>query len=232
MQFSDPTNNSGIVEKARWFVGANASSYPIDVLTSNVNAWYDKAVATIMSCDNVWQFDDSNYTDYPIAVAALVSGQQDYQLDVSHSNVRRVEVKYESSDWKKLTPWDETQTNQALGEFFEESGEPQYYDLVANSVFLYPAPNYSQAASIKVYFQRKASYFDKTDTTKEPGFGEMFHEYLVLGAAYDYALKFNSSNRDSLLAQAMRMESDMKQHYNRRPKDFTKRLTPKFKSAK
>lgn len=225
MVYSDSTNDSGIVEDARWLVGANTATYKIADITRNINRWLDKAVATIIPASNMWQFDDSNYTDYPIATTALVSGQTDYVFDVSFLRIERVEIKDENDNWTRLRQIDRTDVAMAMSEFQEEDGIPFYYDVSANSVKLYAASDYSQAASLKVYFQRKGSYFDKTDTTKEPGFAEIFHRYLSLGAAYDYSLKNKVSNRDELRAEIVQMESDIEAFYARRNKDIKNRMT-------
>lgn len=232
MVFSDSTNNGGIVEEARWLVGANSTSYPIKDLTRNVNRWLDKAVALIIPASGTWQFDDSNYTDYPIATTALVSGQEDYTLEASHLRIERVEIKNESGDWTRLKQIDRTEIKTALSEFAEEDGDPIYYDVSANSIKLYPAPDYSQSSSLKVFFQRKGSYFETTDTTKEPGFAEIFHRYLSLGAAYDYALKNRVTNKDEIKVELLEMEKDIQNFYSRRNRDGKHRMTPKFRTSK
>ena len=232
MVFSNSSTDAGIVEEARYYVSANSTSYPIADLTRNVNRWFDKAVSLIFNADNVWQWDDSNYTTYPIATTALVSGQNDYTFDVSHLRIERVEVKDSAGNWTKLKHIDRKNIHQAIDEFQESDSIPHFYDVTANSVFLYPAPNYSQAASLKIYFQRKGSYFTTSDTTKEPGFAEIFHRYLSLGAAYDYALKNAGQNKRDLRAELVAMEGDIIKFYSRREDGHRRKMTPKYKSSK
>ena len=232
MVYSDSTNDGGIVEDARWLVGANSTSYPIADLTRNVNRWLDKAVAVIIPASGTWQFDDSNYTDYPIATTALVSGQEDYVLDAAFLRIERVEVKDEAGNWTRLKQIDRTEVDQALAEYHETDGEPYRYDVSSNSIKLYPASDYSQANSLRVYFQRKGSYFSTTDTTKEPGFADIFHRYLSLGAAYDYSLKYKSSNQETLRSEILQMEGDIQNFYSRRNRDGKHQMTPRFKSSK
>ena len=226
MVFSDTSTDAGIVQEARYFVGANSTSYPINDLTRNVNRWFDKAVALIFKSNGRWQWDDANQSTYPQATTDLVSGQQDYTLDVSHLKITRVEVKDESGNWTKLQPFDPKDIGKgSIEEFQENDGQPAYYDVVANSLFLYPAPNYAQEDSLKVWFQRKGSYFVTSDTTKEPGFSEIFHRYLSLGAAYDYSLKNNVTNRNQLREEIMAMEDEIKDFYALRQPDEHIRLT-------
>lgn len=227
MVFSDTSTNQGIVQEARWLVGANTTSYPIADLTRNINRALDRVVSLIFNAGGRWQWDDSNQTTYPIATTALVSGQQDYTFDVTHLRVHRVEVKDTSGNWHKLEVFDPKDLGkEALGEFETTNGIPKYYDVIANSVFLYPASNFSQAGSLKVWFQRKGSYFDTTDTTKEPGFAEIFHRHLALSAAYDFALKNNLTNRDSLRQEIALMEEEIKHFYSYRQPDEKPRMIP------
>lgn len=220
MVFSDSTYNQGIVEETRWLVGANSTSYPITDLTRNVNRWFDKAVSLIFKSSGRWQWDDNNQTTYPQATTNLVSGQQDYTLDVSHLRVERVEYKNQQGSWTKLKAFDPKDLQDGSLEGFNTTdGEPQYYDVVANSVFLYPASSYSQDASLKIWFQRAGSYFVTTDTTKKAGFAEIFHRYLSLGAGYDYALKNGLTLRNQLREEISAMEEEIKDFYMQRQKD-------------
>ena len=98
MVYSNESTGEGIVQEARYFVGANSTSYPINDLTRNVNRWFDKAVALIFKSNGRWQWDDANQTTYPQATTDLASGQQDYTLDVSHLKITRVEVKDEQGE--------------------------------------------------------------------------------------------------------------------------------------
>lgn len=225
MVFSDTSTDAGIVQEARYFVGANTTSYPINDLTRNVNRWFDKAVSLIFKSSGRWQWDDTNQTTLPSATTDLTSGQQDYSLEVSHLRIERVEVKDESGNWSKLTPFDKRDLDGAVDEFKKTDGQPQFYDIVGKSLILYPAPNYSQADSLKAHFQRRGSYFATDDTTKVAGFAEIFHRYLSLGAAYDYALKNNISNRNVLREEITAMEDEIHTFYAQRQPDEHIRLT-------
>ena len=225
MVFNDETNDAGIVQEARYFVGANSTSYPIKDITRNINRWFDKAVALIFKSSGRWQWDDSNQTTLPNATTDITSAQQDYTLDVSHLRIDRVEIKNEDGNWSKLIPFDKRDLDGAVEEFEKTDGLPRYYDVVGKSVILYPAPNFSQTDSLKVYFQRRGSYFATDDTTKVAGFAEIFHRYLSLGAAYDYALKNNVQNRNVLREEISAMEDEIQTFYALRQPDEHIRLS-------
>lgn len=227
MVFSDTTYEQGLVQDARYIVGANTSSYPIKDITRNINRWYDKAVTLIFKSAGRWQWDDSNHGDLSSATASLVSGQQDYQLDVAHLKIDRVEIKNEDGIWVRLLPFDKRDVSGSIEEFQKTNSVPQFYDVVGDSLFLYPAPDYSQSASLRVYFQRGANYFQVTDTSKEAGFASQFHRYLSLGAAYDFALKENLSNRNVLREEISAMETEIADFYALRQPDEHIRLTVK-----
>jgi len=227
MVFNDTTNEQGIVQETRWLVGANATSYPINDLTRNVNRWFDKAVALIFKSSGRWQWDDANQTTFPYATTDLVSGQQDYTMPVSHLRIERVEVKNEDGSWQRLQPFDKRDVQGSIEGFETTDGLPRYYDVVGTSIFVYPKANFAQDDSLKVWFQRGGSYFENDDTTKVAGFAEIFHRYLSLGAAYDYALKNSVANRNQLREEISAMEEEIKDFYALRQPDEHIRLQAK-----
>ena len=87
---------------------------------------------------------------------------------------------------------------------------------MGNSVMLYPTPNYSYTSGLKIYFQRPASYFTTSDTTKTPGFAPIFHRYLSLGAALDYCQVNMPNKARTIEPQILKMEEDIKDFYANR----------------
>jgi hypothetical protein len=226
MTFSD------IKDDVYFLTGSSSSSYPIADLTRNINRAYDRTVSLIMQADGRWQWDDTNNTDYPIATTALVSGQKDYTLSVTHLKILRVEVKDTNGDWIVLDPMDPKDTDEAISSFLDTDSLPLYYDKIAHSIFLYPSPDYSQAASLKVFYQRGPSYFDTTDTTDVPGFNALYHRLLSLHAAYDYAYKNQLPIAGNLKAEVLEMEQDLQDNYSLRNKDEAVRLKARTASFK
>jgi hypothetical protein len=179
-----------------------------------------------MASDGRWQWDDENNTDLPIATTALVSGQQDYTIAVSHLQIERVEVQSTNSAWTKLVAIDQADVyNQALENFpiigsgSSQTGAPQYYDMIGNSIFLYPSPNYSQAASLKLWFKRGPSYFTTADTTKSPGFNTLYHELIPLWIAYNFAIANGKANATIIYNQILSKEDALRDDYSVRNKD-------------
>lgn len=206
--------------KTYFLTSTNITSFPDANLVVEANNALERVTSLIMQSDGRWQWDDENNTDLPIATTNLVSGQQDYTLAISHLQITRVEVMDQSSNWTKLNPIDQTDVyNQSLTQYLTGGGLPVYYDKIGNSVFLYPYPNYSQAASLKVYFKRGPSYFLTSDTTKAPGFNTLYHELIPLWIAYNFAIANGKSNANAIMAQIQIKEDALHDDYAVRDKD-------------
>ena len=173
-----------------------------------------------MQSDARWQWDDSNTLDLPIATTGLVASQQDYTLSIAHLDILRVEVMDSNGGWSKLQPIDQADLyGQSLNSFFGTPGGPRYYDKYGQSLFLYPAPDYTQAASLKVYFQRGPEYFTTSDTTKAPGFNTLYHDLIPYWIAYNYAIANGKGNASALMAEIQRKEDALQEDYALRSKD-------------
>lgn len=232
MQFSDTTNKQGIIEDIDFLVDTDANNYTVANKTRNVNRWYDKVVSIILDSDGRWQFDDSNATDLPIGTTNLVDSQQDYTIDTTFLRILRVEVLDVNGVWNKMLPIDQADIyNQAMTEFLKTAGMPKYYDLQGSSVFLYPKPssvNVTLTAGLKIYYQRNVSYFTSSDTTKTPGFAPMYHRYLSLGAALDWAIKKQLPQKSDIAAELQQTEQDIRNFYALHNKDEKIQLTARI----
>lgn len=214
MQFSEITSD------ALRLVKASSSSYPIADLTASINRAFERVVGIIREAEGRWQWDDTNQTDFPFATTNIVTDQQDYTLDVNHYRIERVEVKDSAGNWIKLRSIDQADLyDQAITDFLSTSGTPQYYDKVGTSLLLYPAANYSQSDSLKVFYERGPSYFTVSDTTKSPGFNPLYHRLLSMWAGYDYALINLLPISQTLRQEIQVMEDNLRESYAFRDKD-------------
>ena len=223
MIFYDNTYSQGIVQDALFTIFANSADnaqYPIGDITRAANRWYDLTVDKILQADGRWQWDDSNATDLPIATTTLISGQQDYGINTAFIRITRVEIIDASGQSRLIQPIDQEDVyNQSLTSYLSTGGTPIYYDKIANSVFLYPAPNYGAVNGLKIYYERNANYFVTTDTTKVPGIASPFHRILSLGAAYDYMLARNLPQKESVKKNLDELIEAMQDFYSRRDRD-------------
>lgn len=222
MVFNDSVTNQGIVQEIDFLVNTDNVKFPIEDKTRLINRWYERIVGRILESDGRWQFDDTNYTTLPIATTNLVNLQQDYSFAVRFLRIDRMEVQNPNGNWQWMQPLDQNDVRgKSLTELGNQEGVPQFYDKLADSVFLYPRPNYNATAGLKAYFQRTSDPFLTTDTTKEPGFASIFHKLLCLGPAVEYATAngLNNSKISMYQKEIEVMENDLKEFYGKRSKD-------------
>ena len=207
-----------------WIAGDSTKTIDFTAadIVSSINAYYNEVVSIILSSDNRWEWDDNNFTTLPVSTANLVSGQRDYGITAAtFLDLIRLEMKDSSGNWIQLKPISYSdKRGTAMTEWAKTDGTPHSYDKVGNSFILYPTPNYSSTAGLKVYFQRPPSYFANDDTTKVPGFNPLYHRYLSMGAATDYCVVNDMTNRLKILLPKM---ADMRERiiddYSRRSRD-------------
>lgn len=232
MEFSNTTTKDGIIQDCEfWLFASNYGQISNDTnlmrtFTSLANRALDSVVTKILSADDRWQFDDTNYTDYPVATTDVVLGQRDYVLSVSHLKITRVEIKDAQGSWSKLTAIDLIDIPVARDEYFKSNGAPLFYDKSGNSLFLYPSADYNVTAGLRVYYQREPSYYVFTDTTKKAGFENILHRLISIKACYDYAVANNLTDKIMVLsAEITKKETELNQFYGRRNKDERPQLT-------
>jgi len=179
-----------------------------------------------------WQYEDGNQTDLPNATTTITADQVSYSLPNGSLTVRGVEVKNEDGNWSVVHPITEEQIRerQAVGEFYNTSNHPLYYQLVGQTIRLYPASDYTQAASLKVSFDRGSVAFASSDTTATPGFASEYHDIIPIGASLEY-LKIKQPGGGTI-AQLQRdyllLENNIKQYYSSKFSEmFPPRLTVK-----
>src|ERR1039458_157078 len=185
--FSDTINNTGLIQSCEMKLFGDdglgqISGNPtrLSIFTARINCAYDDFVKLAISADGTWQWDDSNYTDYPTATTPLVANQRDYTFAVSMMEIQKVAIlNAQNGVWIVIKPID--LTSQMARPYIENNinnvGVPFFYDLSGNSIILQPRPNYSASidsggfvGGLKVFYKRGANYFVSTDTTKCPGF--------------------------------------------------------------
>jgi len=227
MQFNDLTTKLGLCQEVDDICGSNLISYPIESKTRRANMALSDFVGVALGADTRWQFDDTNLTDLPIGLTDINSGQNDYSLDTTVLKILKVEHLNTEGIFEELTPIDINDTPIPLDELFAD-GIPKYYDKFANSVVLYPKPNFDRDSSLRVWFQRDASYFVSTDTTKQPGIPSIFHKYIALKVAEPYARDKRLENYVSIRNEITKIETeDIPEYYAKRNKDERPVMTGK-----
>ena len=232
MVFSDTTNNTGIVEQARQMMRVDATQYPTYRIVNSVNNYLDTVTGYAISADRNFQWDDTNHTKLPIGTTDLTAGQSDYSFLTDEQgnnilNLTRIDILDPDGSYRELKLIDQTNIKEALDAYKSTPGLPEQYDKIADNIIrLYPTPATTVASGLKFYFQRSASYFTATDTTKEPGVAPLLHRGFVIAAAYDGALSLGLENLPRMEAEMQREEMKMKKYFEGRNVDMNRRMTP------
>ena len=229
------TAAAGLIQDCEDLLGMSANeiagtSALMKVFTKNINEWYKRVNIWIWKNTGNWEYDDSNFTDLPIATTTLVHNQQDYEIPSVAQRLDRIEVLNSAGDYQLLNPIDKSQITKSMSEYLETAGLPRYYDLVGRSVMLYPKPasgSVTTSAGLKLYFSRTVDQFLYTDTTASPGFNVDFHRILSLGAAYDYAMSYELRVLPYLKGQLGEMEKELKHFYAHRHRGMLPKFRPK-----
>lgn len=221
-QFAGEANDLDLYSDALWLCGlsvADTTSYPIADFTRNANFALDRITAKIIKAKN-WEHDDTNNSSTEILdlTVALSSGVSKYAIPVTWLRIGSpVRIKDTAGNWTTIT---HKERNQLTDGEIASTGIPTSYEKRGNWIYLTPTPNYSQAASLEVPFQRGASYFAVSDTTKTPGFATPFHRLISLYAAKDYCKVNGLFDRVTDINMSIKeLEADMILHYETRDDD-------------
>lgn len=248
MVFSDTSTKQGILERITFLTGMDTTAYATADRTREINRWYQRVVSIIFKAHGEWEFDDTDKTDLPQATTTLVNGQEDYDLPKSLTTnattlqggvtaggilrILRVEVLDNNGIWSKLDQFDQADIGVALDEWQKTDGRPRYYDVRGNTIFLKPAPAtgyVTMSAGIKIYFAREPYVFVAGDTTREPGFSELFHDILPLGAAHSWFVKTANFDKANVIKGEIKaLEDELMSFYGQRNKDKTVRWRPRL----
>lgn len=238
LNFSDTTNKNGILQVIERKTklgdgGITGNTQRLKEFTSEVNLAQDKFMSIAMKASAKWQYDDSNHTDYPIITTNLASGQRDYPFTTDEQgniilDIYKVMVRTSATGQFVEIPAVDQQSDENMSSFYDgnnSSGIPTRYDKTGNGIFLDVIPNYNSTGGLKVFINREASRFVTTDTTKKPGFSGLFHKYLAVVPAYEYACTNQLANKNDLKQEMLELEQEIKEHYTARDRDTKKRLT-------
>jgi len=232
MILSETTTRQGLIQDCETLTGLGDKAISGNAIRRKefvrlLNTRYRMADTEIWKAVGDWDFDDSNQTDLPICTTTLVDSQADYSLPSTARKIDRVEVKDANSNWNLVGQIDKSEfPTQAMSEFRETDGLPKYYDLVGNSLYLYPAPDETLASTtsaLRLYASRDIVAFsttiNATTNAVEPGFDNHFHRYVSLGASYDWCLTKGLKKTPQLKQQVDEMAFNIQTYYGARNRD-------------
>lgn len=232
MVFNDTVNNLGIAQQTRSLMRVDATQWPTYKIVNSCNNWLDSVTGYAIGADRRFYWDDSNHTKLPIGTTDLVANQSDYSFLSDEQgnkilNLSRIDILDPDGNYRKLDVINESDIDVALDEYSSTAGFPVAYDKIADNIIrLYPKPATSVTAGLKFYFQRTASYFTASDTTKEPGVAPLLHRGFVIASAYDGALALGLNNLQALSVELEKEDMKMRQYFAIRNTDETPVLMP------
>lgn len=243
---NDTATKRGIVQMYEKELGfeygeVSGNSDKLLELVAQVNLALDDFTQLALKSAGRWEFDDSNFSDYPILTATLVAGQRDYPLTSDGDGnlaleIKKVLIAGSNGIFTEMTPID-PEAEPGTDGFWNgqnTTGTPCRYGKLGNGIFLDPIPSYGLTGGLKAYVNREASYFTAADITKKPGVPGIFHRYFVIVPAYRYAARnsmpqaggrLRNGAFTGLLMEINNMEDDIQAYFARRDQDTRKRLT-------
>lgn len=230
LQFSETTNNTGIVQQTRYLMRVDSTQWPTAKIVNSCNNWLDFVAGYAIGADKRFQWDDTNHTKLPEGTTALSQNVSDYSFltdEQGNTIVTLLGVSVLNSTTNKYEPLEEVDRAQVDTAYFgQQPGTQTMYDKIADNIIrLDYYPSSTTAAGLKFYFQRTPSYFTATDTTKSPGVPAILHRGFVIASAYDGALTLGLPNVNALAAERQREEEMVKAYFGRdRSNDSPDRL--------
>lgn len=237
LAFSDTTAKLGIIQSCENYTnlgdaGISGNATYLKEFTRYINESGSRVWSMIFSAYGGWQYEDANQTNLPAASDTLTSGQTSYALPSGSLTVRGIEVKDTGGVWRKLNPITEEQIRdrQAMGEFYKTAATPLFYQMIGQTVRIFPAANWTQSESFKVFFDRGSVAFTSTDTTATPGFASEFHGILPIMASIQWLIskRPDSSNLALLRQEEANYIQRLKQFYQEK---FHQMFPPRITTA-
>ncbi len=231
MQFYNTSDTYRSLVHELWSLcDADINSYPLADATRRINAALEELIGEIINSDGTWEWDDTNHTDLPVGTGNLVADQSSYSFTSEYLEVRQVKIKDQNGNWlPPLKPIDYRDFKDvSIEEYFETSGTPEYYDIVGDTIRLYPAPataNVTATAGLKVNFSRSADLFTTSDTTQEPGLPSTHHVLLAYMAAIPFCIGYKKDRVPFYDKKVQEMKKTLLAFYARREKDKRKIMT-------
>lgn len=225
LQFSDTTNKLGLIQACETIcglgdTGISGNTQLLKEFTRHINKVQSEMWTWIFFSYGGWQFEDANQSGQPNASQTLTSGTSEYTPPTGTHGIRGVEVQDTGGVWHTLAPLtpEEIRQRQAISEFFKTASNPMYYTLVGNKITIYPAPNYTQASSLKVFYDREMVAFASTDTTKIPGIPSVFHDDIPVGASIEWLSLNKPASRvlEQKMAEWAKAERKIKKFFTQR----------------
>lgn len=232
MVFSDTTNLNGLIQRCEDYTGIGNTNISGDAITlkkftANLNEALYELIVKIMKSQDEYDWDDVNYTDYPIGTSPLTTNR-DYTFPTSMKflTIKRLDITWDGTNYYQATPVDSAQMKFGLGNASDEDSnfsltEPRY-DVKSNGFWLYPKATAAQVtagAKMRIEFTREFDEFTSGDASQEPPVDRPFHDLVAIGGSIKWAVmkdQVRAQNLKSLYDEGI---EEMRTYYGRRNTD-------------
>ena len=198
--------------KTRFLTNTTSDDYSDTNLTRALNDYYHRLFAIIMQVMGEWEVNG----DY--ATTSLVNGQEEYVLNTSYIQLKRVEVNYTggTNTWQKATLLDMSEVDVAFSnstEVFHKASP--FVRVMDNSLFLEPAPDANVTGGLKIFFTK--DFTELSSSSDEPVTPEFSHIYLCHGAGLDYSVSKTLRDKINIFSNFLAEdELKIKDYYSKR----------------
>ena len=241
MQLSDTTNYTGLIQDVVFLITGNSADTLADYTAvdrkRNINKWYQRCHAFILEMMDDWKF----HGDW--ATCPTVVDREEYTFPSSILHINKVEIRYDSgsNDWVEAIPLDERAVGSAISnedDIFTESS-PRYWKPDELSLVFDPIPDTAIDPGVRIWFNKEIT--ELSSDADEPVITEPFHRILSIGAALDYAISKNMTEKTSTLRRELfgtethpeyGLIEQLKKFYSKRSREEQIRIKPRFQRYK
>ena len=235
MQLNDTSTKKGLIQYAERkikqgdaYISGNATrllEWKARLNDANREIWH-----LIFRVAGNWKFDDDNQTNLPSATQNLVSGVDKYLLPTEALTIDRVQILDSGGLERRLKQLPQENIERGIDEFLKTDAQPIFYNIVGNSIQIFPAANYAQTNGFKVFFDR--SSVDLSDDSDVPGFALPYHKLVAIKASIDWysTQKPDSPVLTGLIRDEQRYEVNISEFFAKRNKDFVRKIQRRVQS--
>lgn len=218
-------NATSIFNKIRRLTNTNSTDYTTAQIVEDFNQEASQIHIGILRDRGTLEFDDSNYSDLPVATFSITAGTREYKITVDE-NSNAIYSKHKVAVLKDGVYKDvprlqigEGNQDDMLNKDSDSAEVPTGYYEIGSTIVFTDMPSTSTTG--KVWFDRALDFLTSSDTTKVPGFPQTYHNLACLRTALKYEhLNDSMFNKISRLIQ--REEENLQQfEENRRGDEAT-----------
>ncbi len=193
----------GLRNKTRFLTRTDTTTYTDADLDANLNNYLHIFTTEVLESMDGCDFKADT------ATTNIVADQQEYVLPTDLLKIKRIEVTYDGTNWKKVDFFDinERGTNTSTTSISSDfSTENPYVDLMDESLMLYPIPDTNVSAGLKIWYSKLDDTLESATDT--PAIAEPFQVGLCYGAAKDYYERH--SEKPNFADRALIMDRNIK----------------------